>query len=200
MAQLLDQFDRLADMLRLHQQAASIELAPVPLAPIFTKLICENADAARTKGISFRVCRTTKVVQSDSTLLTAVLRNLVRNALKYTPAGGRILLGCRPRGREICIEVIDTGVGIPADQFSRIFQAFHRLDSTRADGLGIGLFVVRRTVDLLGHVIEVRSRIGRGSRFAVRARATPAVEHPLPCLIPASGLALQSSGGLSVRL
>jgi len=53
----------------------------------------------------------------------------------------------------------------------------------RADGLGIGLFVVRRIVDLLGHVIEVRSKIGRGSRFAVRARTTPAVEHPLPCLI-----------------
>jgi two-component system, OmpR family, phosphate regulon sensor histidine kinase PhoR len=155
---------------------------------MFTKLICENADAALAKGIELRVCRTTKVVQSDATLLTAVLRNLVRNALKYTPAGGRILLGCRCRGPETCIEVIDTGVGIPADQFSTIFRAFHRLDSARADGLGIGLFVVRRIVDLLGHAIEVRSRIGRGSRFAVRARTAPEVGHSLPCLIPASRL------------
>jgi signal transduction histidine kinase len=123
-------------------------------------------------------------VQSDAALLTVVLRNLVRNALKYTPAGGRVLLGCRSSGSEVAIEVIDTGSGIPADQFSTIFQAFHRLDSRQSDGLGIGLFVVRRIVDLLGHGIEVSSKLGQGSCFSMRARTAAQFHYPPPCLIP----------------
>jgi signal transduction histidine kinase len=187
--QLLDQFNRLADMLRLHLRVSSIEPVEVALAPIFAQLVRDHADAARQKGVDLRTCRTSKVVQSDAALLTVVLRNLVRNAVKYTPAGGRVLLGCRARGPEISIEVLDTGTGIPSDQFSRIFQAFDRLDSTRADGLGIGLFVVRRIVDLLGHRIDVHSEIGQGSCFAVRVRTTAEIRYPPPCLIarPAGG-------------
>jgi signal transduction histidine kinase len=181
--QLLDQFDRLADMLRLHQRVSSLELGEVAVAPIFTQLVHEHADAARQKGIELRVCRTGKTVHSEATLLTVALRNLVRNALKYTPGGGRVLLGCRSRGPDVSIEIIDTGGGIPADQFSRIFEAFHRLGSTRSDGLGIGLFVVRRIVDLLGHGISVDSRVGCGSRFAVHARTPLAAQDPPPCLL-----------------
>jgi len=168
-ARLLDQFDRLADMLRLHQRISSLELGEVPVGPIFSQLLDEHADAACQKGIALRACGTTKIVQSEATLLTAALRNLLRNALQYTPAGGRVVLGCRLRGRFVSIEVIDTGTGIPLDRFSTIFQAFNRLDSTRSDGLGIGLFIVRRIAGLLGHRIGVHSRVGCGSRFAVQA-------------------------------
>jgi signal transduction histidine kinase len=108
---------------------------------------------------------------SHSVLLEGVLRNLVRNAVKYTEPGGRILIGCRRFGQLVRIDVYDTGIGMAPEQLPRIFEAFHRVDSTRGDGLGIGLFVVRRAVGLLGHRIEVTSAVARGSRFSVLARA-----------------------------
>ena len=99
------------------------------------------------------------------------MRNLVRNAVKYTETGGRILIGCRRVKDDIRIDVYDTGVGIAPEHLPQIFDAFQRVNSTRADGLGIGLFVVRRAVQSLGHRVEVCSRVGLGSRFSVFARA-----------------------------
>jgi two-component system, OmpR family, phosphate regulon sensor histidine kinase PhoR len=87
------------------------------------------------------------------------------------PRGKRVLVGCRRRGAETSIEVHDSGIGIPAAQPSKVFDAFHRIDSTRSEGLGHGLFVAKKIADLRGNGIEVRSEIGRGSCFAVRARA-----------------------------
>ena len=108
---------------------------------------------------------------SNSVFLEGIVRNLVRNAVKYTETGGRILIGCRRVEDHIKIDVYDTGVGIAPEHLPQIFDAFQRVDSTRADGLGIGLFVVRRAVQLLGHRVEVRSRVVLGSRFSVFARA-----------------------------
>src|SRR5215472_9834244 len=108
---------------------------------------------------------------SNPVLLEGILRSLLRNAVKYTEPGGRILLGCRRVKDDIRIDVYDTGVGIAPEHLPQILNAFQRVDSTGADGLGIGLFVVRRAVALLGHRVEVRSRAGFGSRFSVFARA-----------------------------
>jgi signal transduction histidine kinase len=124
---------------------------------------------------------------SDALLLQGILRNLIRNAVKYTGSGGRVVVGCRRRGTLLKIEVHDNGIGIPPDKLSEIFEAFRRLDSTRADGLGLGLFVVRRAVQLLGHEIEVRSEIGRGSCFSVLAEAADAADSRDRTHFPDSG-------------
>jgi signal transduction histidine kinase len=71
------------------------------------------------------------------------------------------------------IDIYDTGIGMSADQLPRAFEAFQRLDSTRSSG-GLGLFVVKRAVELLGHRIEVSSAVGRGSRFSVLAKGAAA--------------------------
>jgi signal transduction histidine kinase len=173
-ARLTDQINHLVDALRLYQHGPSVELAPVPLAPVFAGLLGDNIDFARSRGVELRVCRTSRTAVSEATLLTAILRNLVHNAVKYTPAGKRVVVGCRARRDETSIEVHDSGIGIPAGQLSRVFDAFHRIDSTRADGLGLGLFVVKHIADQLGHALDVRSEIGRGSCFAVRASAANA--------------------------
>jgi signal transduction histidine kinase len=166
---LSEQLDRLVDALRLHQRGTSIALSPVELSPLLDGLHRESADLAQHSDLTIRVCPTSAAVMSDAVLLTGILRNLVRNAIKYTRPGGKILLGCRHRGPDVCIEVHDTGVGIPPDHLSKVFDAFHRVNSTESDGLGLGLFVVRRTVDVLGHSIEVRSAVGCGSCFSVVA-------------------------------
>ncbi len=98
-----------------------------------------------------------------------MIRNLLSNAVKYT-SKGKILLGCRRRGDKLRIEVWDTGIGIPEEQLPAIFEEFHQLDNPareRSKGLGLGLAIVERLADLLGHAVDVRSRPGKGSVFAV---------------------------------
>jgi two-component system phosphate regulon sensor histidine kinase PhoR len=102
----------------------------------------------------------------------ALLRNLVSNAIKYTEPEGGILIGCRRSGQYVRIDVCDTGIGIADEQLLRIFEAFTRLDSTRCDGLGVGLFIVGRAIGVLGHRVNVRSAASRGSRFSTLATRT----------------------------
>jgi FixJ family two-component response regulator len=100
-----------------------------------------------------------------------MLRNLLSNAVKYTERG-KILLGCRRRGDKLRIEVWDTGIGIPEEQLHAIFAEFHQPGNPAHDsalGFGLGLPIVRRLGRLLGHSVDVQSRPGKGSVFAVEA-------------------------------
>jgi two-component system phosphate regulon sensor histidine kinase PhoR len=162
---LTEQLDHLLGALHLYQHTKTVEMSSVAVEPLLDRLCDENTDAARQRGIDVRVCSTKAHVLSNSVLLAGILRNLVTNAIKYTESGGRILIGCRRRGCDLRIDVIDTGIGIAAERLPSIFDAFERLDSVRADGLGIGLFIVRRAVELLGCRIEVRSAVSRGHDF-----------------------------------
>ena len=170
-ARLTEQLDRLVSALRLYEHTQRMEISSIPLRPLFCRIANENESDARERAIDIRIHATHGAVMSNPVLLEGILRNLMRNAVKYTEPGGRILIGCRRVKDDIRIDVYDTGVGIAPQHLPQIFEAFQRVDSTRADGLGIGLFVVRRAVQLLGHRVEVRSAVGRGSRFSVFARA-----------------------------
>jgi signal transduction histidine kinase len=129
---------------------------------------------ATAKGLTIRVVPTGAWVVSDPVLLERILRNLLVNAIRYTEQGG-VVLGCRRRGDKVAICVVDSGMGIPADKFEAVFEDFTRLGEKGAGGqrglgLGLGLSVVRRTARLLEHGVELRSRPGKGSCFAVVAR------------------------------
>lgn len=167
---LTEQLDHLLGALRLYEHAKTMETSSVALAPLFRRLRDENEDAARRRSIDMRVCATKAHVVSNPVLLGGILGNLATNAIKYTEPGGRVLIGCRRSGSDVRIDVCDTGIGIPPAKLSKIFEAFERVDSARCDGLGIGLFVVRRALDVLGHRIEVRSAVSQGSRFSIIAR------------------------------
>jgi signal transduction histidine kinase len=164
---LTEQLNCLSGAIHLHEHTKGMELSSVSLAPLFWQLRKENEDAALRRGIDMRVCSTEARVLSNRALLSSVLRNLLTNAIKYTDVGGRILIGCRRSGRDVRVDVYDTGIGIAAEQVPKIFDAFKRLDHRRCDGLGIGLFVVRRALELLGHRIDVRSAVSCGSRFSI---------------------------------
>ena len=181
-AETLDlQFAQLLDLSRLEAGALTPERAAVPLAPLFASLATEFAPQAAARGLSFTVVRTGLAVDSDPALLSRIARNLVANAVRYTREGG-IVIGIRRRGPRVALEVVDTGIGIGAEHRARIFEEFyqvrgHRANRGASDGMGLGLAIVRRLADLLGHDIELTSRIGRGSRFAVLA---PRAEAPSP--------------------
>lgn len=144
-------------------------VADVPVAMVLAQLEAEFRAAAGEKGLGLRVRACDAVVRTDATLLTRMLRDLVRNALAYTPMGG-VVIGCRRRGQWLRMEVWDTGAGIPAEQLDAIFEDFVQLgnpERDRRNGLGLGLSKVRRKAALLGHALEVRSRPGKGSVFSV---------------------------------
>ncbi|WP_293392229.1 ATP-binding protein [Phenylobacterium sp. RIFCSPHIGHO2_01_FULL_69_31] len=154
------------------------DLAPViedfALDEILDGVIAAWRPRAEHKGLSLRTACTHVAVRSDRAMLRTILRNLVGNAVKYTFEGG-VLIGVRRRGGGLAIEVWDTGAGVPPHMLERIFEAFERADSTGNEGLGLGLWIVQKTAQLLGHTIEVRSVAGRGSCFSIRLeRGDPA--------------------------
>ena len=130
--------DHLVSALRLHERESGIEGAPVALGPIFAALERDQRDFANQGDVRLDVVPTQAAIISGEVLLEGILRNLTRNALKYTHRHGRVLGGCRRRGTELRIEVHDTGVGMPPDKLASVFQAFYRLDSTQPNGLGLG--------------------------------------------------------------
>jgi signal transduction histidine kinase len=98
-------------------------------------------------------------------MVATIRRNLVGNAIKYTRRG-RVLVGCRWRQEGLAVAVCDTGPGIQEDKLPRIFDEFYQLDP-KSSGLGLGLSIVKRTADMLGYRLEVRSSVGRGSTFGI---------------------------------
>jgi two-component system phosphate regulon sensor histidine kinase PhoR len=178
-AQLAGMLGQIVEALQLHERWGDHLRAPVRLQPILADLAAEFTEPARRKGIRFRVMSARGAALSHPILLTGMLRNLIRNAIEYTTSGGDVVVATRRCASELRIEVRDTGNGIRASKLPGIFAAFERADETRADGLGLGLFMVKRAADLLAHRVEVRSIEGRGSCFtvvvdAIRYRAKPA--------------------------
>ncbi len=176
--------DKLLDINQL--EAGVVQPKPCEFAvdDVLQRMRTEFEIHAANVGLSLRVvpCRIT--VRTDPRLLEQILRNMLSNATKYT-SQGKVLLGCRRRGERLSIEVWDTGTGIPQTELSAIFKEFHQLDNpagNRAKGLGLGLAIVQRIADLLEIPISVRSRLGRGSVFAVEVPVAHA-----PALIEPAG-------------
>jgi two-component system, OmpR family, phosphate regulon sensor histidine kinase PhoR len=166
---LVTQLDQLLDALRLYEHLRCAEVSQVALEPLFSQLRNESEESALEKGIAIRVCSTKASVMSNAVLLKGILRNLVSNAIKYTDPQGEVLIGCRRSDQNVRIDVCDTGIGLTEEQLPRIFEAFGREDYARCEGLGIGLFIVRRAAEVLGHDIGISSVTARGSRFSVFA-------------------------------
>jgi signal transduction histidine kinase len=183
-ARLTETLDLLTEALRLYECSGNIRTQPTRLTSVLESLARELSDTAEHKGLDLDIRATRISVISHPVLLGAILRNLVRNALQYTQPGGRVQVACRRRGNTVHIEVHDTGAGVPAGKLATIFEAFKRIDSTRAEGLGLGLFIVRRAANALGHRVAVRSALGQGSCFSVIAQAAPAAGAEKDCAAP----------------
>lgn len=169
----------LLDISRLDAGVVTVTKEPVSLNRLFAELHDEFASAASERRLGWRMVDSALWVDSDPIMLKRILDNLVSNAFRYTTRG-RVLLGCRRRGTSVEIQVWDTGAGIPADQQKAIFEEFIQLHNPardRAQGLGLGLAIVRRTAQLLGHPLRLVSTEGRGSLFAftvpIAASAAP---------------------------
>ncbi len=163
---MAEELDQLAETSALQTGLGAPQVRTFPISEVFDSITNTWRMHAEQKGLRLIVMPSSARVVSDPAMLRAIVGNLVGNAIKYT-GSGRVLVGCRRRGSFVGIEVLDTGSGIPAEQLGAIFDAFHQIDPA-SEGLGLGLSIVRRTSEALGHVIDVKSDLAHGSHFSIR--------------------------------
>jgi len=159
----------LLDISKLESGAIKPEPTDFKVASVFEELRREFGNLASNKGLSLEVDPCQDCVHSDPSLVEQILRNLVSNAVKYTRQGW-VRLRCLHEEAVVRLEVVDTGIGIPADQIPFIYDEFYQVgvptNSTR-EGYGLGLSIVQRIVRLLQLKLEVRSEVGKGSAFCL---------------------------------
>lgn len=166
-------FNALLDISRLDAGMVQPEPRAVALAPLLGRVAAEEGVLAQARGLRLRL-RLPRggdalMTHSDALLLERIVRNLVANAVRYTARGG-VLVALRRRDGGLLLQVWDTGIGIPPGRQHEVFQEFvqlHNPERDRSQGLGLGLAIVRRLVDLLGHRLTLHSLPGRGSVFSL---------------------------------
>ncbi|MDC9823483.1 PAS-domain containing protein [Devosia sp. ZB163] len=184
----------LLDISRIDAGAVKPASVPFQVRDLLKKVDVEFAPLALKKEISLRLVDTSLSAIGDRALVARIIQNLVSNAIKYTKPGGRVLVGARLRGTRVRFDVIDTGIGFNKDQHALIFAEFSRLEhgARMAQGLGLGLSIVKRLVSALGLTMELESKEGRGSRFSLFMPYHRSMKVPLeppPPREPASNLA-----------
>jgi two-component system, chemotaxis family, CheB/CheR fusion protein len=179
----------LLDINQIEAGMVEARMTRFPVSDLLDRMKNEFQFVAQAQRLDLRVVSSSRMIRSDPRLLEQMIRNLVANALKYTRRG-KVLLGCRQHDGGLSIEVWDTGIGIAESQLKAIFNEYHQIDNDareRSRGMGLGLAIVQRLGDLLGHRIGVRSLSGRGSVFAIEVTFEP--EDVLPLAEPATPLA-----------
>lgn len=164
---LTDLLDSLLDLSKLDAGAVKPRLSGFDMDAMLAQLVQEFTPQACAKGLRLRLHLPAKevVVRSDARLIASVLRNLIANAIKYTPSG-TVLVAARPAGQGYKIQVWDTGVGISDEHRVHIFEEYFQVDNPQRDrgrGLGLGLAIVKRLSELLNLQLACRSRVGKGT-------------------------------------
>ncbi|WP_296491285.1 ATP-binding protein [Rhodoferax sp.] len=167
--------DGLLDISHLESKALQIKLQKFPLNDLFQRLDQDLAATAFDKGLRLRIRPCTVWVQSDPVLLYRILLNLVGNALRYTERGG-VVVACRPTSdpAQVHIEVWDSGLGIAPEHQAAVFREFYQIGNPARlspQGLGLGLNIVQRSCQLLGHPLQLASHLGVGTRLRLRVPA-----------------------------
>ncbi len=183
----------LLSLSRLESEVEPYALAVVDLRAIVERSVASFRDHVAAKGMAIEITteRTALRVVGDDGALTQVVDNLLDNAIKYTPDGGRVTIDLARDAGRIRLAVQDTGIGIPAKDLPRIFERFYRVDRARSrelGGTGLGLAIVKHIVQALRGSVEVTSELAKGSRFVVTLCA--AEDPPAGGAPPASPRAL----------
>ena len=169
-AGLARRVEQLLALARLESGVASGQHAAVDLAAIAVDVIEELAPVIAESGVelAYVPCGEPVVVDGYEAALTALLRNLVENAMRHVPAGGQVQLSIGRDAQDAVLEVIDDGPGIPAERRAQVFARFHREASSRGEGYGLGLSIVQRAAQLHGATIQLLdSPFGKGLRVRV---------------------------------
>ena len=167
---LSDLLNSLLDMSRLDGGGVRVQQEDFCLEGLMRRLQDTYQGLAQEKGLELVIRPTQACTHSDPALLERIIGNLLSNAIRYTPSPGAVYVAVRPRGAHWLVQVRDNGPGIAEQDQQAIFQEFVQLSNPQRDrslGLGLGLAIVQRLVQLLGHTVELRSRPGQGSTFGL---------------------------------
>jgi signal transduction histidine kinase len=167
--------DTLMDISEAETGTMALHLEPTDLAELVRYTVELYEDVAEERGVTIGTGSVTNdLVPVDRDRMRQVLANLVDNAVKYTPSGGRVELGATREGTEVVVTVTDTGVGIPAVELPHIWDRLYRGDESRSTrGLGLGLSLVKAIVEAHAGRVAVHSTPGAGARFELRLPASP---------------------------
>jgi len=180
----------LLDINQIEAGVVRPEVSVFPIGDLLNRLRDEFSYHAQAGGLGLHVVGSSVSVRSDPELLELMMRNLISNAIKYTPKGC-ILVGCRRRKGLLSIEVWDTGIGIAKEDQHAIFSEYHQVGNAareRSRGMGLGLSIVQRLGGLLGHRVRVDSRPAKGSVFAIEVPIPKANGGSKPLMQMASGV------------
>lgn len=158
----------LGDLSRIENGSEKLELAPVDITELISQVADRLAAQLKRADIDLELVYSPGLpqVQVDSRKVEQVLINLLHNAIKFTPAGGSIKIIAAVENGEMCLSVVDNGVGIPQNDLSRIFERFYKVDKARSSfGTGLGLAIVKHIVEGHGGRVWVESTEGKGSSF-----------------------------------
>lgn len=156
--------EQLLVLSRLDQDAMTGAPGPVDLRDLVIDCVAGAAPGATGDGVDLGVADAAggeAVVAGDRELLRVMIRNLIDNAVRYTPAGGEVTAAVDAGGGEVVLRVIDSGPGIPAELRERVFDRFYRVEGSRRPGCGLGLSIVSRIVALHGGEVEFEDREGK---------------------------------------
>ncbi|NJD24384.1 MAG: sensor histidine kinase [Betaproteobacteria bacterium] len=168
--QLGQLFDSLLDISRLDVSGISPEVCEFPLDPVLERLVASFRRSAADRSQALLLRPTDAWVRSDPQMLERMIGNLISNALRYTPPGGRILVAVRRRRNRLAIEVRDNGPGIAPEHQEAIFAEFYQVGNRAREegqGLGLGLAIIDRLARALGIEVGLRSRPGHGTTFSL---------------------------------
>jgi signal transduction histidine kinase len=173
LGQMVRLVDDLLDVSRVSRGKIELRREEVDLAAVLRSAIETSQPLMDERGHEFvaDIPDAKIAIHGDFTRLAQVFANLLNNAAKYTPGGGRVTLEVKPRDREVAVTVRDNGLGIPSDMASRVFDIFTQVDRSfekMQGGLGVGLSIAKRLVEMHGGTIELASEgLGLGSAFTV---------------------------------
>ncbi|SIS46891.1 NahK/ErcS family hybrid sensor histidine kinase/response regulator [Neptunomonas antarctica] len=157
------------DISKLDAGALEPVITHFSIDTLFSNLCAEFTALTQEKTLTFHFVHCHQIIASDQKLLRRILQNFLSNAVRYTQ-DGKVLLGCRRDGKNLRIEVWDTGVGIPEEKLHEVFEEFKRINNpkhSKVQGLGLGLAITDRIARMLKHKIRVRSWPGSGTVFSV---------------------------------
>jgi len=163
--------DELFELAKLDAQATPIKVEPFSMAELVQDVVQKFQLRAEQAGIALaaEVRPDLPLVSGDIALMERVLENLLDNAIRHTPAGGRVDVALSADEGRMTVRVSDTGVGIPAENLPHIFDRFYRADNAAPHGgAGLGLAIAHRILDLHGTTLEAESRLNEGTTFVFR--------------------------------
>ena len=192
-----DQTERLHNLIidllrlaRIESETEAFTMEELDLGEVATRCLERSRSLAETKRMSLTTLPPSAgsppaLVWIDEEAADQILENLVNNAIKYTPDGGRVTVRWAVEGEKVVLEVSDTGIGIPEAELPRIFERFYRVDKARSrelGGTGLGLSIVKHLVGAMQGTVRAESAVGIGSTFTIHfpsRTASPSVPEPV---------------------